>query len=189
MISSGVDDQCKLAPWCPSCPPDFFSLFFRRLFVLCVKRSEEGGRLLLWLSFACRSCNDFTCWVKLPICSCICCIRTSCCSSAVSSCWILSSRCPNWSRRDVFSSRRCIRSSSIVIPVLYWVCRRLTSPADLSCYFNCIILVKNSTTFFRTVFFGRAFYILSIEPVEQTRKENTSSFVCPAEGFVGNITS
>src|SRR6266852_2301692 len=134
MISSGVDDQCKLAPWCPSCPPDFFSLFFRRLFVLCVKRSEAGGRLLLWLSFACRSCNDFTCWVKLPICSCICCIRTSCCSSAVSSCWILSSRCPNWSRRDVFSSRRCIRSSSIVIPVLYWVCRRLTSPADLSCY-------------------------------------------------------
>src|SRR6266851_2687995 len=136
MISSGVDDQCKLAPWCPSCPPDFFSLFFRRLFVLCVKRSEAGGRLLLWLSFACRSCNDFTCWVKLPICSCICCIRTSCCSSAVSSCWILSSRCPNWSRRDVFSSRRCIRSSSIVIPVLYWVCRRLTSPADLSCYIN-----------------------------------------------------
>src|SRR5229473_1735221 len=102
MISSGVDDQCKLAPWCPSCPPDFFSLFFRRLFVLCVKRSEEGGRLLLWLSFACRSCNDFTCWVKLPICSC-----------------------------------SCIRSSSIVIPVLYWVCRRLTSPADLSCYHIC----------------------------------------------------
>ncbi len=32
-------------------------------------------------------------------------------------------------------------------------------------HFNCIILVKNSTTFFRTVFFSRAFYILSIEPV------------------------
>src|SRR5260370_40597709 len=56
-------------------------------------------------------------------------------------------------------------------------------------HFNCIILVKNSTTFFRTVFFARDFYILSIEPVEQTRKENTSSFVCPAEGFVGNISS
>jgi hypothetical protein len=56
-------------------------------------------------------------------------------------------------------------------------------------HFNCIILVKNSTTFFRTVFFGRAFYILSIEPVELARKENTSSFVCAAEGFVRNISS
>jgi hypothetical protein len=55
--------------------------------------------------------------------------------------------------------------------------------------FNCITFVKNSTTFFRTVFLGRASCILPIEPVEQTRKENTSSFVCPAEGFGGNISS
>jgi MFS family permease len=56
-------------------------------------------------------------------------------------------------------------------------------------YFNYIIFVKGSTTFFRTVFFGRAFGILPIEPVERTKKKNTSSFVCPAERFRGNIPS
>ena len=43
--------------------------------------------------------------------------------------------------------------------------------------------------FFWTVFFGLAFCILSIESVEQTRKENIASFVCPAKGFIGNISS
>jgi hypothetical protein len=56
-------------------------------------------------------------------------------------------------------------------------------------HFNCITLVKYLATFFRTMFFGRVFCILSIEPVERARKENTCSFVCPAEEFIANISS
>lgn len=53
-------------------------------------------------------------------------------------------------------------------------------------HFNCSITVKDLTSFFRTVFFGRVFCILSSEPVELTRKENTSLFVCAEGGFVGS---
>jgi hypothetical protein len=42
-------------PSCPSCPPAFFPLFFRKLFFARLKRSDEGGKLLLWLSFFIRS--------------------------------------------------------------------------------------------------------------------------------------
>ena len=59
---------------------------------------------------------------------------------------------------------------------------------SLISHFNYIIFVKDLTSFFRTVFFGRAFCILSIDPVEQTKKENISSFICPAEDFVGNAS-
>src|SRR6266566_1286730 len=43
IISSGVDDHDKLDPRCPGCPPDFFSLFLRKLFGVRTKRSEDGG--------------------------------------------------------------------------------------------------------------------------------------------------
>ena len=55
-------------------------------------------------------------------------------------------------------------------------------------HFDYIIFVKDLTSFFRAVFFDRAFCILSIDPVEQTRKENISSFICQAEDFVGNAS-
>src|SRR5260370_16497407 len=48
-------------------------------------------------------------------------------------------------------------------------------------HFNFIILVKNSSKFFRTEFFGRAFYILSLEPVKPSINDHTFSFVCPPE--------
>src|SRR6266700_196381 len=69
------------------------------LFACRTKRSEEGGKLLLWLFFASRSCKSFTCWVKAAICSCICCISRLCWQSKVSCCWILASRCATCSRR------------------------------------------------------------------------------------------
>jgi hypothetical protein len=52
MISSGVDENGKLDPRCPGCPPDCFALLWRKLFGVRTKRSAEGGRWLLWLSFA-----------------------------------------------------------------------------------------------------------------------------------------
>ena len=60
ITSSGACENRKVVPWCPSCPPLFFSLFVRKLFGCRTKRSEEGGKLLLWLSFASRSCKSFT---------------------------------------------------------------------------------------------------------------------------------
>jgi hypothetical protein len=53
-------------------------------------------------------------------------------------------------------------------------------------HFNCIIYVKYLATFFRTMFLGCAFSILSLELVGQTRKEDTSSFACSAEGYIAN---
>ena len=47
MISSGVDENCKIAPGCPGCPPAFFSLFWRKLFGLRTNRSEEGGQVAI----------------------------------------------------------------------------------------------------------------------------------------------
>jgi len=60
ITSSGACEKRKVVPGCPSCPPGFFSLLLRKLFGCRAKRSEEGGKLLLWLSFASRSCKSFT---------------------------------------------------------------------------------------------------------------------------------
>lgn len=107
VTSSGVDDHCKVDPGCPGCPPAFFSLCLRKLLGLRTKRSDEGGRWLLWLSDACRSCKDFICSLRRVICSCI--------------CLTCSSRCVSTSCRTRFPSRRWMSSSSVVIPLLYWV--------------------------------------------------------------------
>src|SRR5256884_4235296 len=121
ITSSGVNDHDKLEPGCPGCPPDFFSLFLRQLFGVRTKRSEDGGRWLLWLSFASRSCKAFSCSLKLLICSPWCWIKAFCSDSNACCCWIVSSRCVSCSRSTVFSSRREISSSSIVMLLLYWV--------------------------------------------------------------------
>jgi hypothetical protein len=48
-------------------------------------------------------------------------------------------------------------------------------------HFNCITFVKRATTFFRTAFFGRAFAILFVQSVEQTRKKNMSCLFSRSE--------
>src|SRR2546421_6732295 len=128
MISSGVAENCKLDPGWPGCPPGCFSLGLRKLFGLRTNRSEAGGRWLLWLSFASRSCTAFSCSLKRLICSPCCWIKAFCSASTACCCWMSSSRCARCSRSTVFSARRYASSSSIVMPLLYWVWHCLASP-------------------------------------------------------------
>jgi hypothetical protein len=93
----------------------------RKLFGLHTKRSAEGGRWLLWLSDACWSRNAFIGSLKLLICSSWCWITAFCSASNACCCWIRSSRCASRSRSILCSSRSQTSSSSIVMPVLYWV--------------------------------------------------------------------
>jgi hypothetical protein len=68
MISSGVDENCKLDPRCPGCPPDCFSLGLRASFSVCAQtdpRRAAGGYCgyltpagLATLSFARSSCSS-----------------------------------------------------------------------------------------------------------------------------------
>src|SRR5712691_10395079 len=63
--ASGISTCLRWCPRWPFCPPGDFPLFCRKLLGGRTKRSEEGGKLLLWLSLACcpsrvltRSCSE-----------------------------------------------------------------------------------------------------------------------------------